>query len=183
MHVSLDHCQLRQTPHHPPCTCIYRHTNTCTHNDPREKKWKWTKHIIFLVVCPSDDRLTDTREGSWLRKCFSHLPRLHTFHAGRILESLVLEESSRPSLGEQEASVNGCFCFSEIYYNQGCVYDYVYMHVYVCKCAYVCMCICVLYVYIVYGRLFQSLLALSLWIELQTWLDIALTPLILHSSP
>lgn len=62
----------------------------------------------------------------------------------------------------------------------------VYINMYICMCMYVnvhmYVCICVLYVYTVYGRIFQNLLALSLWIELQAWLDITLSPLSLHSS-
>ena len=77
--------------------------------------------------------------------------------------------------GTRNQILHGHFCFSEIYYNQG--HMYMCTHVYICM--YMSRYIKPVHIHVgtrvyTYGRLFQNLLAVSLWIELQTWLDILL---------
>lgn len=84
-----------------------------------------------------NDRLTQAWEGSWLRKCFAHSPTPSHIPWGKALglfgvTSPVGQLWPLETAGTRDQILHGCFCFSEVYYNQG--------HTYICTC--MCMCIC-----------------------------------------
>ena len=132
-----------------------------------------------------DDRLIQAWGGSWIRTCFCNLPTPSHVPWGKNLtlwpyESPVGQLWPLETTGTRAKILHGHFCFSEIYYNQG----HMYMCVHVCICmymslymntrAYPCVHIHVCTHIHTYGRLFQNVLAVSLWLELRTWLDIIL---------